>query len=169
MSAYGETIVDTAEGTFLIRDALADTDADQAAAARAARIPGRRGGRMLGAAGTVIQVRCAHQYSCPQIRIEVLDAATPADEGAWQWAEPLELTVVSGRIGVEGDANFALELNASPGRYVAMVGHQGRREMEEAAVHVETATIQTGGEETYAAWQRLRGTEKYLVRLWPSL
>jgi hypothetical protein len=168
MNAYAETIVDTAEGVFLIRDALADTYADQGAAARASRIPGHRGGRMLGAAGTVIQIRCGHQYSCPWVRVEVSDVAVPAGEEPWQWEEPSGLTVVSGRIGVEGDMRIAEELDAAPGQYVVMIGHQGRQEMQEAAVRVEENLYALGGEETYVAWQRLRGTEKYLIRLWPA-
>ncbi|MEV4709630.1 hypothetical protein [Actinoplanes sp. NPDC049316] len=168
MSGNAEAIIDTEDGTFLVRDALADTYADQGAAARASRIPGSRGGRMLGASGTVLQVRCAHQYSSPWVRVEVLDGAVEAGEEPWEWAEPSGLTVVSGRIGVDGQASVVLELDAAPGRYVALVGHQGRGEMREAAVRVEEGQAAVGGEATYAAWQRLRGTEKYLVRLWPA-
>jgi hypothetical protein len=167
VSVHAEAIIDTADGTFLIRDALADTSADQRAAARASEVSGRRGGRMLGAAGSVLQVRCAHQFSSPSVRIEVLTDPAPPGAGPWHWEKPSELSVLSGRIGAEGDLRLTLELEAAPGRYVVLVGHQGRRQMQEAAFRAEEA-IQAGEEETSAAWQRLQGIEKYLVRLWPA-
>jgi len=97
MSVHAEAIIDTAAGTLLVRDALADTSADQRAAARASGISGRRGGRMLGAAGTVLQVRCAHQFSRTSVRIEVLTAPAPPGDGPWQWEEPLPLGQPSSR------------------------------------------------------------------------
>jgi hypothetical protein len=88
MSTSAEAVVDTANGVILVRDTGIDTRADQRAAAEAGRIPGSRGrGHMIAAAGTVLQIRCAHQLAHPRIRLE----AHP-NEG------PYRLTVLSGRL-----------------------------------------------------------------------
>jgi hypothetical protein len=60
-----EGIIDTADGVFLVRDIGASYE-DQRAASAATRIPNSRAGRMLGAAGGVLQVRCGHQRSRPR-------------------------------------------------------------------------------------------------------
>ncbi|WP_433064086.1 hypothetical protein [Dactylosporangium sp. CS-033363] len=73
--------IPTAEGLFLLRDVSADTRAAQRPAADAARIPGSRGGRMIGAAGAVLRVRCASQYSRPRLILELLDGP-PTDADA---------------------------------------------------------------------------------------
>ncbi|WP_433222524.1 hypothetical protein ACQP00_23700 [Dactylosporangium sp. CS-047395] len=70
--------IPTAEGLFLLWDVSADTPAAQRPAADAARIPGSRGGRLFGAAGAVLRVRCASQYSRPRLILELLDEP-PAD------------------------------------------------------------------------------------------
>ncbi|WP_436536007.1 hypothetical protein [Actinoplanes sp. HUAS TT8] len=168
MSGSAETVISTDEGIFLIRDALADTLADQRAAALATRIPGHRGGRMLGAAGTVLQVRCAHQFSRPSVRIELVGARPQPSGGPWQWEQPVGLTVLSGRIAVDTGDELVLPLTIVPGRYSVLVGHTGREQLLEAATRVAAQTLHAGPDETHQAWSSLSGIEKYVIRCRPS-
>lgn len=169
MSSSVEAVIDTEDGICLVRDAVADTVPDQRAAALVSRISGSRGGRMLGAAGTVIQIRCAHQFSRPAVRIEVLDERPVGQhDGPWQWEPPTELTVTSGHIAVDTGDQLALPLEIAAGAYGVLVGHTGREEMRAAAGRVSAETLHAGADETHAAWISLAGTERYLLQLWSA-
>ncbi|BCJ55926.1 hypothetical protein Asp14428_74010 [Actinoplanes sp. NBRC 14428] len=158
MTATVEAVVQTANGMILVRDVGVDTREDQRAAAEAARIPGSRGrAAMIAAAGTVLQLRCAHQLTRPRVRLEI-----GANDG------PYELTVISGRIAVDTGDGLACEIPAAPGTYRVAVEHQGREELQAAAREVEARTQHADAAATHAGWRELDGMESYRVLLWPA-
>ncbi|MDY7089142.1 MAG: hypothetical protein SYR96_29055 [Actinomycetota bacterium] len=158
MSTSAEAVVGTMNGVILVRDTGVDTRADQRAAAEAARIPGSRGrAHMTAAAGAVLQIRCAHQQTRPQIRVE-----THPNEG------PYRLTVLSGRIGVDTGDSITCELSLPPGTYRVMVEHEGRDEVQTAAREVEARTQYADAATTHAGWRSLDGIERYRVLLHPE-
>jgi hypothetical protein len=162
-----EGIIDTADGVFLVRDIGASYE-DQRAASAATRIPNSRAGRMLGAAGGVLQVRCGHQRSRPRVRMEI-DDSSPHRGPDWQWAEPLTLTLPSGTVVVDdGLSGQGPRLEVPAGAYTVLVGHRGRAEMQEAAVLVSMETVGTAIDDTMARWATLAGIEQYLILLTSS-
>ncbi|MCI4066108.1 hypothetical protein MRQ36_27595 [Micromonospora sp. R77] len=166
-----ETVLPTDNGLFLLRDVAANTADDQRAAFQASRIPGSRAGRRVAAAGPVLLVRCAHQYTRPHVRVDVL-GGTPDDDGPWQWEERMRLVLPTGVVTLDADPTMMLDLphidlGAGPGSYGLSVGHVGRAEAQEAAREVAERTITASLEETRTAWQSLDAIERYLIRLWP--
>jgi hypothetical protein len=158
MSTSAEAVVDTANGVILVRDTGIDTSADESAAAKAGRIPGSRGrGHMIVAAGTVLQIRCAHQLARPWIRLEV-----HPNEG------PYRLTVVSGGIGVDTGYGITCGLSLPPGTYRVMVEHDGRDEVQAAARQVEAQTQYADATTTHSGWRSLDGIERFRVLLHPQ-
>ncbi|WP_433605694.1 hypothetical protein ACQP2P_28025 [Dactylosporangium sp. CA-139114] len=165
--------IPTGEGVFLIRDVAADTPEAQRPAARAMRIPGHRGGKMVAAVGAVLRVRCAHQYSSPHLTLQILDRE-PADEPGWEWATITTLDLPTGRIQVDCGEEPAppplldIDAGAGPGRCAVTLGHQGRADMLARALQVGTETMYADADTTRAAWQEAGRLERYLVRIWPQ-
>lgn len=168
-----ESIIPTGEGVFLIRDVSATSPESQRAAWDAVRIPGSRGGRLLGAAGAVLLVRCAHQFSRPLLRIEPLDAEPVDTEPPWQWQPAAVLTLPTGRVNVDSyeegvpDSMLDVPVGPGPGDYGIQLGHTGRTEMQTRAAEVERDTQTADTETSIAAWRTLDGVEQYLLRIWP--
>jgi hypothetical protein len=173
MPTSAESVIPTDDGVFLLRDVSADTMEAMGAAFDAVRIPGRRGGHMFGAAGAVLLVRCAHQYSRPWIRVEVLDAP-PADEPPWHWETRTTLAFPTGHIRIDTGTYKTpadlvdIDTGAGPGTYGLALGHTGRTEMQDAAQRVDEQTLHASADDTHAAWRELDGIERYLIRLWPD-
>jgi hypothetical protein len=88
-----EAVTPTANGVILLRDVSADSPHAQRQAVEAARIPGSRVGRLYGAAGAVLLIRCAYQYSRPLVRIETAAPTEQHEESAWQWETPTSLNL----------------------------------------------------------------------------
>ncbi|MEU4420260.1 hypothetical protein AB0F81_06510 [Actinoplanes sp. NPDC024001] len=168
MSLQLEAIIPTSNGAFLIRDVSADTVEAQRPASEAARIPGSRGGRMFGAAGPVLLIRCAHQYGRPSLRITT--GSGPA-EPEWQREAVVALSAPTGRICLDAGDNdvpslFAeVALAGGPGIYPVEIWHAGRQEMRAQAAQVQATTLYASTADTMAAWRGLDGLERYLLRI----
>ncbi|MFI7209935.1 hypothetical protein [Micromonospora maritima] len=149
----------------------ADRPQDQRAAFQASRIPGSRAGRRVAAAGPVLVVRCAHQYTRPRIRVEAVAGARD-DDPQWHWEERMRLVLPTGVVLVDTDPTQVLDmppvhLAGGPGVHGLAVGHVGRAEVQEAARRVAEETMTAPVARTIAAWRSLDGVERYLIRLWP--
>jgi len=165
-----EAITPTANGVFLVRDISADSTDAQRQAADAARIPGSRGGRLYGAAGAVLLIRCAHQYSRPLVRIQTTNTEQ-RQLPPWQWESPVSLNVPTGHICISAADNDIpqpltdIALEQGPGTYTVALAHLGRTDLQDAAARVEAETLFSTPDATTAAWKTLDGTEKYLIQL----
>ncbi|MFV2112922.1 hypothetical protein ACFHW0_11375 [Micromonospora sp. LOL_025] len=172
MPTVVDAVIPTDNGLFLVRDVDATSRAARLAAFQASRIPNSRRGRLCAAASGILLVRGAHQMTCPRIRIEVLDVA-PADEPPWHWEPRTTLELATGRLVVEADPSFPLDvpevhLPDGPGRYAVALGDTGRAKMQQEAARVGGATLSASSDDSFAAWRSLDGTEQYLIRLWPD-
>jgi hypothetical protein len=157
---------------FLLRDVSADSFAARRAVSDAARIPGRRGGRLCGAAAGILLVRGVHQLTRPRVRVEIHDTP-PVDEPPWHWEPPTALDLATGRLMVEGDPDSqfvvsAVDLTAGAGRYGVALGHTGRDELLRASLRVSAANQSASSDDALANWDSLDGIERYLIRLWPD-
>lgn len=172
MPTVVDAVIPTDNKLFLVRDVSADSREARLAAFQAARIPGTRRGRLCAAAGGILVVRSAHQMTRPRIRIEVLDA-TPVDELPWHWEERTTMELATGRLVVEADPSFPLDvpvvdLPGGPGRYAVALGHTGRTEVQQEAIRVSAANRSVSSDASLAGWRSLDGIEQYLIRLWPD-
>lgn len=167
------TITPTANGVFLVRDISAESVQAQRGAADAVRIPGSRGGRLYGAAGAVLLIRCAHQYSRPLIYLTTTNEEQHHPD-TWQWESPVILDVPTGHICISAGDNDIPEpltdiaLKQGPGSYTVSFAHAGRTDLQDAAARVEGETLFSTSDATRAAWRALDGMEKYLIHLTPA-
>ncbi|MER7283353.1 hypothetical protein ABT369_53885 [Dactylosporangium sp. NPDC000244] len=61
-----------------------------------------------------------------------------------------------------------IDAGAGPGSYHVALDHAGRAEYLHQSRQVEQETVAADRDEWIAAWQRIAGIERYLVRIWPA-
>ncbi|WP_407566955.1 hypothetical protein [Polymorphospora sp. A560] len=177
MPVVAESAILTSDGLFFVQDTDYEAMVDaELAAFDDAREPGqgRGGGRLFGTAGGTLLVRCADQSSHPTVRVEIWGTAPEVFEAPWQWQEPRTLTWTTGHFWVsdgEGDAPEPfrnLDAGAGAGMYSVRLAHDGREAAREAIVRARRQTRHATTAESDAAWHRIIGIERYLIRVWPA-